>query len=71
MEEQLAVREGVLAQTGSQLTYVCLTKDHLLRTFTQFDSNYVSKDTCKRVQALLYAVPLPPRRKSGTNSTCS
>jgi hypothetical protein len=39
----MEVKDSVYTQTGSLITYICLTKEHLLRTFTQLDSNYVSK----------------------------
>lgn len=70
-EEHGAVREGVFTATGSAVTYICLSKDHSLRTFNQFDSNYVSKDTCKRVQTLFYAVSLSLLSKYKMNYTCS
>ena len=41
---------------GGQLTYVTLFNDHGIRMFNQLDSNYVSKESVKKVQLFLYAV---------------
>jgi hypothetical protein len=59
------VKESVYNQTKSLITYVCLSKKHPLRNFTQLDSNYFSKETCKKVQALLYSVEFLLFRKLG------
>jgi hypothetical protein len=57
------MKVSLLTQTGSTLTYVTVTKDHFLRTFNQIDNNYVSKDSVKKVQLLLYSVDINLFRK--------
>lgn len=70
-EEYQKVRNGILAQSGSLVTYIMLSKKHPLRTYIQIDANSANYHTVKKIQLLLAIVTRSRFRTYSERSICS